>query len=204
LSDGKVNIKSWHRLKNIHDNPSKHDELSLGYATFFLNRTNRSGILTAGVIGGKNQDGKWKLDARFNTKDLIQRIEAIAEKRDRITFTEMDAVHFLQTHGKALPKKSLVYLDPPYYLKGKDLYTHFYEHDDHVSVAKSVPKCLKGKPWIVSYDDAKPIHEMYQSFRKIKYRLSYSAQERYQGGEVMFFCPELHIPSLVAPMKKVA
>jgi DNA adenine methylase len=199
----KLDVTEWKRQKEIQLAPEKHDDLALGYSTFFLNRTNRSGILTAGIIGGKNQDGKWKMDARFNAPDLIKRIHAIAKIRSRIEFHQMDAVSFIDEIAPKLPKKHLIYLDPPYYVKGSDLYLHFYEHSDHLRIAKRVRR-LRSKNWIVSYDNAPEILPMYGDFQKIVYGLNYSAQARYQGSEVMFFSDRLRVPSLVRPMRVAA
>ncbi|WP_372392453.1 DNA adenine methylase [Xanthomonas sp. NCPPB 3582] len=186
IRDTEVTIEEWHLQKKIQKNPNSYDDLTLGFSTFFLNRTNRSGILGAGVIGGKGQMGKWKLGARFNKDDLIQRIHAIARVRDRIEFHQLDAIKFLDLVTPRLPAKSLIYLDPPYYVKGSDLYLHHYQHDDHVKIAKRVAR-LKSKNWIVSYDNAESIHGMYKNFPGIIYGLSYSAQDRYKGAEAMFF-----------------
>jgi len=199
IQGASLTIEEWHRQKQVQAHVEAHDDLELGFSTFFLNRTNRSGILGAGVIGGKGQAGKWKLDARFNKEDLIQRIHAIARVRDRIEFHQLDAIKFLDLIAPKLPAKSLIYLDPPYYVKGSDLYLHHYQHDDHVKIAKRVAKLIT-KNWIVSYDNADQIHAMYGKFRGIIYGLSYSAQDRYKGSEAMFFSNKLIIPKPVRPM----
>lgn len=199
----KVNMAEWHRQKEILREPEKHDDLTLGFATFFLNRTNRSGILNAGVIGGKAQTGKWKIDARFNAPDLVKRIQTIARIRNRIEFHQLDALKFLDAVAPKLPAKSLIYLDPPYYVKGSDLYLHHYEHDDHLAIARRVAR-LRTKNWIVSYDNAPEIRPMYEKFRDIVYGLSYSAQDRYKGSEIMFFSDGLTIPEAVGPMHLAA
>lgn len=203
ISKAKLSMPEWHRQRAIQQRPESHDDLALGFSTFFLNRTNRSGILNAGVIGGKDQTGKWKLDARFNAPDLIHRIQAIARVRNRIEFHQRDALEFLDTVLPSLPAKSLLYLDPPYYVKGSDLYLHHYQHDDHVRIAKRIGR-VRSKNWIVSYDNAPEVHPMYSRFRSIVYGLSYSAQDRYKGAEVMFFSDGLTIPDAVAPMHLVA
>jgi DNA adenine methylase len=203
ITDTKVTIDEWHRQREIHTRPDEHDDLRLGFSTFFLNRTNRSGILTAGVIGGKEQKGTWKLDARYNAPELVNRIQAIARLRSRIEFHQEDALTFLDEIMPKLPAKSLIYLDPPYYVKGSDLYLHYYEHADHVRIAKKVSR-LKSKNWIVSYDNAPEIRPMYGKARSIVYGLSYSAQDRYKGAEVMFFSDSLAIPDTVTPMHLVA
>lgn len=203
ISGAKLNMKEWRKQRAIQCEPEDHDDLTLGFSTFFLNRTNRSGILGAGVIGGKEQLGKWKLDARFNKLDLIQRIQTIARIRNRIEFSQLDAIVFINSVTPRFPAKGLIYLDPPYYVKGSDLYLHHYQHDDHIAIAKRIER-LKSKNWIVSYDNAEPIHRMYEKFRKITYGLSYSAQDRYKGSEIMFFSDKLVIPEAVTPMHLVA
>jgi DNA adenine methylase len=203
ISDVKVTMAEWHKQKIIQEQPQKYDDLTLGFSTFFLNRTNHSGILTAGVIGGKEQKGTWKMDARFNTADLIRRIHAIGRVRSRIEFHQQDAIAFIDTVAPSLPAKSLIYLDPPYYVKGSELYLHHYRHDDHVRIARRVAK-LRTKNWLVSYDNAPEIRPMYSRFRNIVYGLSYSAQDRYKGAEVMFFSDALSIPGAVKPMHMAA
>ncbi|PND37956.1 DNA methyltransferase [Paucibacter aquatile] len=203
ISGASVTMDEWYRQREIQRQPDQHDDLTLGFSTFFLNRTNRSGILNAGVIGGKAQTGKWKIDARFNAADLVTRIHAIARVRERIEFHQQDALAFIDEIAPKLPSKSLLYLDPPYYVKGSDLYLHHYQHDDHLKIAKRIAR-LRTKNWIVSYDNAPEIGPMYGRFRNIVYGLSYSAQDRYQGSEIMFFSDGLVIPDTVRPMHLVA
>lgn len=203
ISRVKVTMMQWQEQRDIQNHPDQHDDLALGFSTFFLNRTNRSGILNAGVIGGKEQTGKWKIDARFNADDLIKRIQIIARVRNRIEFHQLDALAFIDTVASSLPAKSLIYLDPPYYVKGSDLYLHHYEQGDHIKIAKRVIR-LRTKNWIVSYDNAPEVQPMYAKFRNIIYGLSYSAQERHKGSEIMFFSDSLTIPDAVRPMHLAA
>lgn len=150
------------------------------------------------MIGGKKQDGDWKLDARFNKPDLIERVERverIALLRAKISLYNLDAAHFIKSVVPVLPRKTLDYLDPPYFVKGQGLYEHHYTHADHQMVAKLVASRLK-RPWIVSYDHAPEIVALYPQFRSIVYGIHYSAQDRYQGAEVMFFSDKLLIPDV--------
>ena len=106
--------------KRVLDNAAAdHDELALGFATFFLNRTNRSGILNGGIIGGRDQTGPWKIDARFNAPELVHRIESIAGMRDRIKLTRQDALTFLKTGITRWREKDNT--QSPYYVKGREL-----------------------------------------------------------------------------------
>jgi DNA adenine methylase len=198
ISDISVTIEEWNRQKNIQTKPEDHTLTEFGFSTFFLNRTNRSGILQGGIIGGKTQNGTWKLDARFNKKDLIERIERIARYSNRISLYNLDASRFIEKILPGLPQKALVYLDPPYYVKGQELYENHYSPDDHVKLASLVSKKII-QPWIVSYDTAPKIMELYSGYRSIKYTLSYSAQGRYAGSEIMFFSENLSIPLIEHP-----
>jgi DNA adenine methylase len=196
-----LTVKSWDRQKQILSHLGEHDELEIGFATFFLNRTNRSGILNGGIIGGRDQTGPWKIDARFNGKELVQRVEAIAGMRDRIKLTRQDALKFLKNGIAKWPAETLVYLDPPYYVKGRALYHDFYEHKDHEKVAKFMMGASHRQRWIVSYDNVPAIRDLYEGARHVVYDIGYSARSASQGSEVMFFCEGLKVPRLIGPIK---
>jgi DNA adenine methylase len=195
--DTRLTVKVWDKQKAVLENPGDHNELALGFATFFLNRTNRSGILNGGIIGGRDQTGPWKIDARYNARELVYRIESIAAMGDRIKLTRQDALNFLKSGVAKWPEKTLIYLDPPYYVKGRDLYYDFYEPKDHASVAEFVKTGIERQKWIVSYDNAPAIRGLYKGAPNIVYDIGYSARSASQGSEVMFFCDALKIPSLV-------
>lgn len=201
INETPVNMENWHRQRDVLSNMEAYSLLEIALATFFLNRTNRSGILKAGVIGGKSQAGKWKLDVRYNKDDLTKRIRMIGRYRDRIHVYNKDAVEFLDKVVPELPEKSLIYLDPPYYEKGSGLYRNFYNHEDHVSIAKKLESV--NLPWIVSYDDVQPIKEIYSNYRQDEYVLSYTAQDKRKGAEVMIYGPSV-IQPLVRPTRNSA
>jgi DNA adenine methylase len=125
-----LTVAQWDKQKTVLDEPTSHSDVEIGFATFFLNRTNRSGILNGGIIGGRDQTGPWKIDARYNAGELVRRVEAIARMRGKIKVTRQDALKFLTNGVLRWPEKTLIYLDPPYYKKGQDLYYDFYEHED--------------------------------------------------------------------------
>lgn len=198
VREATLSIAEWNRQKAIQSRPQEHSLLELGFSTFYLNRTNRSGIILGGVIGGKSQDGDWKLGARFNKVDLCRRIETIALYQSRIRLYNLDASQLIKTVIPSLPKKSLVYLDPPYYVKGQHLYENHYRHDDHVKVARLVQSRVN-RPWIVSYDYAPEIMDMYGTCPSLIYGINYSAANRYEGSEAMFFSTRLMVPDVVNP-----
>ncbi len=197
IDETPVDIDTWFKQKEVQEHPERHSALELGFSTFFLNRTNRSGIIRGGVIGGQNQDGPWKLDARYNKTDLISRIERISRVGDHISLYNQDAAQFITEALPQLPMESIVYLDPPYYARGHDLYENHYVRDDHLVLSNLLDDI--NRRWIVSYDDTSEIREMYQRYRNLPYELSYSAAGRHRGAEIMFFSDNLLIPIVDNP-----
>jgi len=197
INDTPVDICTWFKQREVQAHPEQYSTLELGFSTFFLNRTNHSGIITGGVIGGQNQDGPWKLDARYNKTNLISRIEKISRVSDHITIYNQDAEEFISEVIPTLPLQSLVYLDPPYYAKGRDLYENHYVSDDHLTISNLVGDI--NQKWIVSYDDTPETREMYRGYENLLYQLSYSAADHYKGAEIMFFSDNLLIPTVDNP-----
>lgn len=195
-------MEEWYRQKAIQTDINA-SPLELGFSTFFLNRTNRSGIIKGGVIGGKEQAGTWKLDARYKVDDLARRIEKIASYGSRINLYNKDASALIRDTLPTLPDKTLIYLDPPYYVKGKGLYEDHYNHNDHAKMAELVTTSIS-QPWIVSYDNVEPIRNLYSQHRQKTFGIRYSAGTRCEGNEVMVFCDALAIPSVIEPSRSVA
>lgn len=191
-----LTITEWRRQRSIFLHPADHSTATLGFASFFLNRTNRSGILDGRVIGGFSQTGRWGIDARFNRDELAVRIKRIGQYRNRIRLFNQDAEDLLR-HLK-LPPKSLVYLDPPYFHKGQRMYRNHYELKDHARIARRVQSELPYR-WIVSYDDTPEIAKLYARRRQIRYTLHYSAQTKRRGKELMIFCGTLRLPNTKNP-----
>jgi DNA adenine methylase len=196
LRDTPVTIDEWHRWRAVllaGDTSSSMAER--GFATLFMNRTNRSGILKAGVIGGKAQGGLYKLDTRFNKVALAERITKIADRATDITIYRRDAAEFLLEVDELLPARSLVYLDPPYFVKGQGLYRNYYDRDDHEQIAGLLQADGFKRSWVVSYDNSPDICNMYSRAEGLRYELFYSAQVKYSGNEVMFFSQGLLVPN---------
>jgi len=201
INDRPVSVDEWDVCKGVLQRDSD-DNLEIGFAFFFLNRTNRSGILNGGMIGGRDQTGHWKIDARYNKDDLIARIQKIANLRSRIEITQMDAVDFLRIHAPSWSKKTLVYVDPPYFEKGRYLYHDSYREKDHRNVSEAIAG-LSNVKWVVSYDDVMPIHDLYQDWYWLQYSLNYSARNRLRGREAMFFSDGLVVPDVPKPLVEI-
>ncbi|QWF34247.1 DNA adenine methylase [Pseudoalteromonas sp. SiA1] len=188
ITETEVTITEWHRQKEIQVSGSS-SILELGFSTFFLNRTNRSGIIKAGVIGGLEQEGNYLLDCRFNKEKLISKIQAIAERQSDILLANVDAARFIEEYLPNIEGKCLVNIDPPYYVKGKGLYQNFFEHQDHYRLYESVKKIQQ--PWIVTYDDAPEICGIYSEFEPQHFGLTYTAQIKRKGSEVIIHNPDI-------------
>jgi DNA adenine methylase len=197
VRDAKLDLTEWERQRAIYL-ANAPDPLDLAFATLYLNRTNRSGVITGGIIGGKEQGGTWKLDARFKADDLIRRIERIGRWRSRIVIYNLDGAVFLREVASKLPPRSLVYLDPPYYVKGQEmLYANYYGPEDHAVIAGIVRELPV--PWVVSYDDHPDIRALYRRCQTLTYDISYSASRRYRGREIAFFSGDLLVPDIADP-----
>ena len=186
IESTEITIDEWLHQKDVQLNKENEDELPLAFSTLFLNRTNRSGIIKAGVIGGKAQNGKYKLDCRFNKQEIIRRINNIAERADCIEVHNMDAQEFITAVIKRT-RKSLTFFDPPYYDKGPDLYTNFYSHENHVKLANTIKTMMRNRYWILTYDIAEQIERMYDGYKPQKYHLNYSIAKPTKGQEFIFF-----------------
>ena len=197
-----ISIEEWKNQRRIQDNKnSSKDLLALGFSTLFLNRTNRSGIIKAGVIGGLQQNGNYKLDCRFNKERIIQNIKLIASMREKIKLYNMDAEKFIRLNISKT-KNSFTFFDPPCYAKGPGLYTNFYNHEDHVSLSRTIKKHLKSKNWILTYDVVPEIFQMYNEFRNEKYYLNYSVTKPSKGIEYIFYSDMLDLPQNTINLKK--
>ena len=99
--------------------------------------------------------------------------------------------------------KTLIYLDPPYFERGRELYYDYYRPSDHQSLADFISANMGNRHWLVSYDNVAPIKQLYGEFRNIVYSVGYSARDSRKGREVMFFSPNLEIPELIGPIQQV-
>ena len=203
IRDVPLSVEEWDRQKDIFGRPEEVSTLELGVSCFYLNRTNRSGILNGGLIGGRSQQAKWRMDARFNREGLVRRITKIADCRGRIEVSRKDAVELLRERAGSFGANDLIYLDPPYFMKGRMLYYDAYGPDDHAAVAELLSE-LDGPRWMVSYDDVEAIRSLYEFAPRLEYTIGYSARRQTRGREVMFFSNGMSLPDLVAPMREVA
>lgn len=201
VSNTPLNVEEWRKQREIFRHQKDFSEFDVGFSFFYLNRCNRSGVLTGGVIGGLEQKGNYKIDARFNRKELIRRIEVIGRKSSNIFVSNLDAEDYITGYIRNLDENTLVYLDPPYFVKGKGLYLNHYKDKDHKILREKITQNLHHN-WVLSYDAAPPIINLYKSLRFFTYSLQYSAAQAYSGTEVFVFSDQINVP-ITSQLKNV-
>lgn len=193
IRDTPVSIDVWHKQKEVQKNKENEDLLSLGFSTFFLNRTNRSGIIKGGVIGGLEQKGNFLIDARYNKEELMSRIVRIAEFSAQIELFHMDAVDLVFSVKETLQDPAFFYFDPPYFKKGKGLYMNYYNNQDHRDIFHAISG-IRDSKWVLTYDKDDFIRDLYQDYRVFKYNLNYSAATVGRGTEYIIFSKNFRVP----------
>ena len=176
-----LNVAEWRRQREIYVAADTTDLARLGFATFYLNRTNRSGVLNGGPIGGHDQSGNYKIDARFNRDGLSERIRILSLYADNIVPTSLDGVDTIAQF--ASKDDVFIYADPPYFEKAGSLYLNAFATKDHSDLAR-VLNSFSNRPWILTYDNAPQVAELYADRRRRKFELYYSAHRVEKATEV--------------------
>lgn len=193
-----LNIEEWHRQHEICRNPQKHSQFDVGFSAFYMNRCNRSGVLTgSGPIGGFTQAGKWRMDVRFHRAELAERILQLARSKDVIHVSNFDAIEFLKAN---LPRgrgrdRTFVYLDPPYVIKGQRLYMNAYNASDHVALSRYMDK-QNALHWLMSYDDSNLVRLLYKSHKIFHLPIRYTLQEKRSASELIIAPRGLAVPKV--------
>lgn len=191
LRKKRVSMAEWRRQREIYRNPAS-SQLKRAFATFYLNRTNRSGIIaTGGPIGGHKQQGEWKLGARFNKRELATRLARVAEYAPRIRVSGLDGIRFIQSPAM---RSAMLFIDPPYYVKGSSLYLNGLTHEYHESLA-TLLRSRESTSWLLTYDDCPEIRRLYAGWAQVRpFKLRYTASERRRGAELLIAPRSLRLP----------
>ncbi len=180
-----LTVLEWQSQKKIYTTANKADLLKLGFATFYLNRTNRSGVLNGGPIGGKDQSGNWKMDARYNKEALIDRINLISLYKERISVTNKDGLKIIEKYAEE--PNAFMYIDPPYFVKGANLYLNAFKLKNHQKLANALNAYPNSK-WLLTYDNEPEIRELYPNRKQTPFTLKYSIHPNSKAGsEIMIF-----------------
>mgnify|MGYP000575629648 FL=1 len=188
-----LTIDEWKHQKDIYSTQNKRYSVELGFAAFYLNRTNRSGILSAGPIGGYNQTGNYGMDARFNRNALIGRIQEIAKYKSQIVVYNKEIRSFISGVIPKYQANAFVYFDPPYFENGQRLYKNFFSPTDHTDIALSIINGVNC-PWVITYDDVPELRGIYSNYVQRRYNLNYSAANKGKGSEIIIFKDSYLLP----------
>ena len=181
-----LSVEEWKKQREILLRADNKYSFELGFSTFYLNRTNRSGIINGGMIGGLEQNGVWKLDARFNKDNLINRILKIAKKKECIHLYNKDVASLIKNYLPKYEKEAFVYFDPPYFKKGKQLYLNFFNEQDHVRIEKMIRESVNCD-WVITYDDVPEIANIYVNHELRRFDLNYSVAQKRKASEIIIF-----------------
>ena len=194
IANTPLTIREWKKQKETYLTQNKKYSVELGFAAFYLNRTNRSGILSAGPIGGYDQTGNYSMCARFNKSSLIERIQKIAEYKSQIAVYNKEIRSFINCVVPKYQDNAFVYFDPPYYENGQRLYKNFFSPTDHSDIASSIVKGVHCS-WVITYDDVPELRTIYSGFAQRRYNLNYSAANKGKGSEIIIFKHSDLLPS---------
>ena len=180
-----INLENWDVQKNIYNYDNEATVLELGFSAFFLNRTNYSGVLSGGPIGGRKQDGKYALGCRYNREDLAHRIEMLGQYRNQVEVYNYDAIEFIDRIVLPRVGQLFVNFDPPYVKKGPVLYRNYYSKEDHVNLAQHIQQHMANAQWIMTYDDCQIIRQLYERYQPEQINLMHFAGRAKMGKELL-------------------
>lgn len=185
-----LDVETWKAMRTVYRNSDDVGDFELGKAAFYLNRTNVSGILSGGVIGGLKQAGNYKMDVRFNRETLKKKVMDIAARRGDIEVTRLDAEDFI--NDRMSDSELFAYLDPPYVQKGPGLYRSAFDEAKHRSLARKVGDARS--KWVVTYDADDLIDDIYGNYERGDLEISYTANVKTVGKEKIILGPGLKWP----------
>ena len=188
-----LTVDEWQKQHEILVTKNDKYSFELGFAAFYLNRTNRSGIIKGGVIGGQEQAKDWKMDVRFKREELVTRIQRIAARKKDIKLYNKDVNSFIKNYVPLYEENALIYFDPPYFRKGQQLYMNFFNYKDHVRIEQEIREHVNCD-WIITYDYEPQIEEIYHNYNLRLYDLNYSVSTKRKANELMIFKDGIIIP----------
>ncbi len=193
VSTLEISMDTWFSSKKYlsYDSAEKYSTIELAGAFLFFNRTNYSGIIKGGPLGGKRQESSYKLDCRFNRKRIMEKIRNLQGLEGRLHVSESDGIDFMEKMAMNGPEEMIFYIDPPYYGAGKNLYRYYFTDKEHEELSAFLTTLEL--PWLLSYDDAEFIKALY------KKKTKFPVYTDYQSGYLKKDVKELLISNYIIP-----
>jgi DNA adenine methylase len=137
------------------------DNLEIGFKKLIIHQISYSGLGTkaGGPIGGKSQKSKYSVDCRWNPVNLKKEIKKISKLFNRVDIRNGKCTNFDFEKILSNKTKSFFYLDPPYFIKGRELYEESFNGQDHVRLMKNLRQ--NENPWLLSYDNCSYVRDLY-------------------------------------------
>ncbi|MDD2542639.1 MAG: DNA adenine methylase [Desulfuromonadaceae bacterium] len=184
ITDTPITIDEREKQKAVYKDGDA-DALDDGFATLFLNRVNFSGVIKGGPIGGAMQSGTYKLDCRFNKEEIKKKIVNIALLENNISLYNCDASDLIINRLNIEKNTAFFNIDPPYVVKGSQLYTNYFKESDHRNLEQVIKEHLKGIPWTITYDDCELIRDIYKQYLMTEYDIQHNARFNVRGKELV-------------------
>ena len=139
--------------ENIHDVISHASDgvKERGFSTIVRNRTNHGGILAKGsgvIKTGENGKG---IGSRWYAGTLVKRINDVYRIRERITYIHGDAFDVMERYLD--DENAFFFIDPPYTIASRRLYTHF--EVDHRRIFELASQ-MRGH-FLLTYDNTEEV-----------------------------------------------
>jgi DNA adenine methylase len=116
------------------------------------------GTCAGGPLGGRSQRGQSRVYSRYNAELLCTKIDSCRDILSTVPLRN-GICTCLDFEELFSPGEAVIYLDPPYYEAGPELYQHSFHHNDHVRLAGLLRK--ETRPWLLSYDANPAILDLY-------------------------------------------
>ena len=183
IEGSEATLSTWHELRPLlsYKEPNNGDLVEMAFAALFFNRTNFSGVLHSGPIGGQDQSSAYKIDCRFNRKELLLKIQKFSAVSKKIEVCFGDPIDVIKSCSRQT--KTLFYIDPPYFIQGRKLYRYYYKLKDHLALSKALQKSKFN--WILSYDDHDVIKSLYEGFSQVEKAFQYSTRVAKNENELL-------------------
>lgn len=156
--------EEYFQAQQLIKNDYKHaDLIEAAWASFLVNRLAYSGVFKANPLGGKFGTSNDLLQ-RWNPHDLVKRINKIHSMADQIKVTQLPAIELIEE--SYWNENATLFIDPPYVVKGKDLYHCYFTEDDHIELSQILDSLHMGFPGadvVVTYDYCELLNTLYRS-----------------------------------------